>query len=76
MRLRGAAARPARIAAVMALCLGASAADARAADWLITPFVGGSFAPETTFLVVEEGAGRKFTLGGHYNFSGIRFRTE
>jgi hypothetical protein len=48
----------------MALCLGASAADARAADWLITPFVGGSFAPETTFLVVEEGAGRKFTLGG------------
>lgn len=33
------------------------------ADWLITPFVGGSFAPETTFLVFDEGAGRKFTLG-------------
>lgn len=33
------------------------------ADWLITPFAGGSFAPETTLLVFEEGAGRKFTLG-------------
>ena len=33
------------------------------ADWLITPFAGGSFAPETTLLIFEEGAGRKFTLG-------------
>jgi hypothetical protein len=33
------------------------------AEWLITPFAGGSFAPETTLLVFEEGAGRKFTLG-------------
>ena len=33
------------------------------ADWLITPFAGLSFAPETTLLVFEEGAGRKFTLG-------------
>jgi hypothetical protein len=33
------------------------------ADWLITPFLGGSFAPETTLLVFDEGAGRKLTLG-------------
>jgi hypothetical protein len=33
------------------------------ADLLITPFAGGSFAPETTLLIPEEGAGRKFTLG-------------
>lgn len=33
------------------------------ADWLITPFLGTSFASETTFLVFEEGAGRKLTLG-------------
>jgi hypothetical protein len=43
--------------------LGGTAPNA-AADWLIAPYVGGSFAPETTFLVFEEGAGRKFTLGG------------
>ncbi|MBI2188109.1 MAG: hypothetical protein HYU37_13480 [Acidobacteria bacterium] len=35
-----------------------------AADWLLIPFAGGSFAPETTFLIPEEGAGRKLTLGG------------
>lgn len=35
-----------------------------AADWLLIPFVGGSFAPETTFLIPEKGAGRKLTLGG------------
>jgi len=35
-----------------------------AADWLLIPFVGGSFAPETTFVIPEEGAGRKLTLGG------------
>ena len=57
------AARSARLGAVAVLWLCASAAEARA-DWLITPFVGGSFAPESTFLVFEEGAGRKFTLGG------------
>ena len=33
------------------------------ADWLITPFLGTSFAGETTFLIFEEGAGRKLTLG-------------
>lgn len=63
MSLARAAARPARLAAVMLLCVWAGVAEA-SADWLITPFVGGSFAPESTFLVFEEGAGRKFTLGG------------
>lgn len=38
-------------------------ADA-AADWLLTPFLGSSFAPETTFLIFEEGAGQALTLGG------------
>ncbi len=33
------------------------------ADWLITPFLGTSFAGETTYLLFEEGAGRKLTLG-------------
>ncbi len=57
------AACPARLAAAVALflCLGA---DQARADWLITPFIGGSFAPETTFLVFEEGAGRKVAFGG------------
>ena len=55
--------RPARFAAILVMFLLGVAGDA-AADWLIIPFVGGSFAPETTLLVVEEGAGRKLTLGG------------
>lgn len=57
------AAGPARLAAAVGvfLCLGAGQARA---DWLITPFIGGSFAPETTFLVFEEGAGRKLAFGG------------
>jgi hypothetical protein len=63
MGLARAAARPARLAAVTVLCFCAGASEARA-DWLITPFVGGSFAPESTLLIFEEGAGRKFTLGG------------
>lgn len=62
MSLAGAAARPARLAAVTVLCLCASASEAWG-DWLITPFLGNSFAPETTFLVPGEPAGRKFTLG-------------
>jgi hypothetical protein len=63
MAAAGLAARPARYAAAVLFCLCLTAADADA-DWLITPFVGGSFAPETTFLVFEEGAGRKFAFGG------------
>ncbi len=39
-----------------------------AADWLLVPFVGGSFAPETTFVIPEEGSGRKLTLGGSVAF--------
>jgi hypothetical protein len=42
------------------------------ADWLITPFVGSSFAPETTFLVVEEG-GRKLTIGASVALLGDGF---
>lgn len=35
-----------------------------AADWLITPFIGTAFAGETTFLVLDQGAGRtKLTFG-------------
>jgi len=33
------------------------------ADWLITAFLGTSFASETTFLIFEEGTGRKQTFG-------------
>ena len=33
------------------------------ADWLIVPFLGTSLAGETTFLVLEEGAGSRMTLG-------------
>ena len=50
---------------VVALLLLIPTAPAKAeADWLITPFLGTSFAGETTFLTFEEGAGRKVTLGG------------
>lgn len=35
------------------------------ADWLITPFIGMKFSGETTFLVLERGAGeRGVTFGG------------
>lgn len=34
------------------------------ADWLVTPFLGVSFGANTTFLIFEQGAGRKVTLGG------------
>jgi hypothetical protein len=56
-----AAARGARLTLLSLVCV--LAPRAAGADWLITPFLGGSFAPETTFLVFEEGAGRKLTLG-------------
>ena len=46
---------------------GPSRADA---DWLITPFIGSSFAPETTFLIFEEGAGRRLTIGGSVTLLG------
>lgn len=52
--------RSARVLAALVLWLSPSTA---AADWLLTPFIGTSFAPETTFLIFEEGAGRTLTLG-------------
>ena len=48
---------------VALLCLGVTPPAAAHADWLITPFLGRSFAPETTFLTFDESAGRKLTLG-------------
>lgn len=54
---------PAPLAVVAALLIAAAPSDA-SADWLLTPFVGGSFAPETTFLIFERGAGEALTLGG------------
>lgn len=53
--------RSARVVAALILWLSPSSA---AADWLLTPFIGSSFAPETTFLIFEDGAGRTLTLGG------------
>ena len=50
-----------RLAVALLLC--ASPSATAHADWLITPFLGTSFAGETTFLMFEEGAGRKLTLG-------------
>ena len=63
MRIPRAAARLVQLAALTPLLLACPAARAHA-DWLITPYVGASFAPETTFLIFEEGAGRKWVLGG------------
>jgi hypothetical protein len=48
------------VALLLSVC--APATPARA-DWLITPFVGTSFGGETTFLVLEAGAGSRMTLG-------------
>jgi hypothetical protein len=53
---------PRRLAVALLLCFCAPAADARA-DWLITPFIGTSFAGETTFLILEEVAGSRMTVG-------------
>lgn len=53
--------RSARVLAALIIWLLPSRA---AADWLLTPFIGSSFAPETTFLIFEEGAGQALTLGG------------
>ena len=57
-----AAVRGAQLAALLTVIILAGPQAAHA-DLLITPFAGGSFAPETTLLIPEEGAGRKFTLG-------------
>ena len=51
-----------RLAVAFLLLLWTPPAEAHA-EWLITPFLGSSFAGETTFLVFEGGTGRKLTLG-------------
>ena len=51
-----------RLAVALLLLLWIPPADARA-DWLVTPFLGYSFAGESTLLIFEEGAGRKLALG-------------
>jgi hypothetical protein len=51
-----------RLTVALLLCVVSPAATARA-DWLFTPFLGTSFAGETTFLTLEEGAGSRITLG-------------
>ncbi len=51
-----------RLAVALLLLLSIPPAEARA-DWLITPFLGYSFAGETTLLVFEKVTGRKLTLG-------------
>jgi hypothetical protein len=51
-----------RLAVALLLCACVPPLDARA-DWLIIPFLGASFAGETTLLVLEEGAGSRMTLG-------------
>jgi hypothetical protein len=51
-----------RLAVALLLVAAAPPAHARA-DWLITPFIGSSLGGETTFLIFEEGAGRRMTLG-------------
>lgn len=57
------------LAVALTLLLGTPPAAAHA-DWLITPFLGTSFAGETTFLIFEKGAGRKTTLGASVAFLG------
>ena len=47
--------------AMLLLCAPTATAHA---DWLFTPFLGTSFGAETSFLVFDEGAGRKLTFGG------------
>jgi hypothetical protein len=51
-----------RLAVAVLLLVWTPPAEAHA-DWLITPFLGTSLAGETTFLIFEEGGGRKLTLG-------------
>ena len=58
-----------RLAIVLLLCLWSPPTTAHA-DWLITPFLGTSFASQSTFLIFEEGAGRKLTLGASVSLLG------
>ena len=58
-----------RLPVALLLFLWTSPATAHA-DWLITPFLGTSFAGKTTFLVFGEGAGRRLTLGASVSLLG------
>ena len=58
-----------RLAVALLLCFWTPPATAHA-DWLITPFLGASYASQTTFLVFEESAGRKLTLGASVSLLG------
>src|SRR5262245_54546786 len=58
--------RGAALGTLLLLC-----ASRAQADWLITPFLGMGFAGETTFLVLERGAGEsKLTIGGSFALVG------
>lgn len=58
-----------RLAVALLVFLWAPPATA-SADWLITPFLGTSFSGEATFLIFEEGAGRRMTLGASVSLLG------
>ena len=58
-----------RLAVALAFCLWMPPATAHA-DWLITPFLGTSFASRTTFLIFDERAERKLTLGASVSLLG------
>ena len=55
-----------RRAATVAVLLLACAAEARAADWMFTPFVGSSFGTNTSQVILESGTANatKLTFGG------------
>lgn len=58
---------------VLAVALCACAPSIASADWLITPFIGSAFGGETTFLVFEQGTGKKLTVGGSVALLGDSF---
>ena len=58
-----------RLAVALLFCFCTPPATAQA-DWLITPFLGASFASQATFLVFEDNAGRKLTLGASVSLLG------
>ena len=57
---------PRRLAVGLLVCLWIPPAKAHA-DWLITAFLGASFASETTFLIFEEDTDRKRSKQMEYN---------
>jgi len=59
--------------AVLALVLLASSAEARA-DWLLTPFLGGTFASQTIIPDLEQGEGtKKLVVGASAGWLGSGF---